>query len=49
MRTSTAEKHRYVCPKCGDQLSRDTAGKGWVKHLSDNKCRFENGMKDSRG
>lgn len=48
VRTTTAEKVGYVCPKCGDKLSRDRAGKGYVRHLSDSGCRYENGMKDSR-
>ena len=46
MRTSTAEKHGYVCPKCGDRLSRDPTGKGWVRHLSNRSCRYENGERD---
>ena len=28
MRTSTAEKAGYVCPKCGDKLSRGSGGQG---------------------
>ena len=47
MRTTTAEKCHYVCPKCADRLSRDRAGKGWIRHLSNRSCRYENGMKDS--
>ena len=47
MRTTTAEKCHYVCPKCGDRLSRDRAGKGWVRHLTNRSCRYENGLKDS--
>lgn len=47
VRTTTAEKAGYRCPKCGDKLSRDRAGKGYVRHLSDSKCRYENGMKDA--
>ena len=46
MRATTAEKCHYLCPKCGDQLSRDRAGKGWVRHLFNRRCRYENGMKD---
>ena len=48
MRTSTAEKAGYVCPKCGDKLSRDRAGKGFVRHLNNRQCRYENGMRDVR-
>ena len=40
MRTTTAEKNQYVCPKCRDRLSRDRAGKGWVRHLSGVHVRF---------
>ena len=48
MRTSTAAKHGYVCPKCGDKLSRNQAGKGWVRHLYNRNCRYENGLKDTQ-
>ena len=47
MRTTMAEKAGYVCPKCGDRLSRDRAGKGYVRHLSNAKCRYQNGTKDA--
>ena len=46
MRTTTAEKYNYACPRCRDRLSQDRAGKGWVRHLSNRRCRHENGMKD---
>ena len=48
MRTTTAEEACYVCPKCGDRLSRDLAGKGYVRHLTDGKCRYQNGTRDVR-
>src|SRR4051812_47707986 len=31
-RTSTAERHRYVCPLCEQPLARDADGRGWVRH-----------------
>ena len=46
MKTSTAEKHNYVCPKCGDRLSRDRKGKGFVRHLSNRKCQYGNTERD---
>ena len=36
MKTSTAEEEGYVCPKCGQRLSQDLSGKGFVRHLSKN-------------
>ncbi len=46
MKTSTAEKHNFVCPICGDKLGQDPSGKGYVRHLSNPKCQFEKGQKD---
>ena len=46
MKTSTAEKHGYVCPKCKDGLTRDDAGRGYVKHKNNPHCDFEKGQKD---
>ena len=48
MRTTIAEKAGYVCRKCGDRLSRDRAGKGYVRHLTDGKCHYQNGTRDVR-
>ena len=31
-KTSTAERHDYVCPLCDQPLARDVDGKGWVRH-----------------
>jgi hypothetical protein len=33
-RTSTAERHHYVCPLCREELARDTDQKGWLRHKS---------------
>ena len=49
MRTSTAEKNGYICPKCGDQLTRDLRPRGFVRHKTNPDCRFENGQKDDCG
>lgn len=46
VRTSTAEKHNYVCPACGDELKQDNAGRGYVMHVSNPHCQFEMGQKD---
>ena len=50
MRTSTAEKYNYICPKCGDELKRDHKGRGYVSHKTQNNpyCDFERRMRDSR-
>ena len=49
MRTSTAEANNYRCPRCGDALSLDRAGKGYVRHLVLRGCPFERGEKDGQG
>lgn len=46
VRTSTAEAHGYVCPVCGDELSRDPGSKGFVRHLSIPGCPFERRQRD---
>lgn len=46
VKTSTAESHGYRCPECGDSLSRDTTGRGYVRHLTNCECRFEAGKRD---
>jgi len=46
MRTSTAERNGYRCPKCGDQVTQDRAHKGFVRHLSIHGCDFELGERD---
>ena len=47
VRTSTAERFGYRCPDCGDELSQDPSGKGFVKHMSNRECRFEEGQRDT--
>jgi hypothetical protein len=44
--TSTAEKNNYRCPQCGDSLSEDKAGKGFVRHTTNPDCDFERGQRD---
>jgi hypothetical protein len=49
MKTTTAEKHGYKCPKCKCELARDKAGRGFVRHKSkrDGKiCGLEIGLRD---
>ena len=46
MRTSTAEKHGYICPQCGDELAKDRKGRGWVRHKNNRECQHGNGKKD---
>ena len=49
VRTSTAEKHNYFCPECGDGLKRDNSGRGYVAHVSKPHCKFERRQKDDVG
>ncbi|MBA2283433.1 MAG: hypothetical protein H0W25_19670 [Acidimicrobiia bacterium] len=46
VKTSTAERQGFVCPKCGDELSADPAKKGFVRHTSIKGCDFELGQRD---
>jgi ssDNA-binding Zn-finger/Zn-ribbon topoisomerase 1 len=46
MRTSTAAANNYICPQCGDALTQDTAGRGFVRHKTNPDCQYENGLKD---
>lgn len=46
VRTSTAKSHGYTCPKCGDRLSRDRTGKGFVAHTNNPDCSFESNERD---
>ena len=39
MKTSTAEKNKYICPQCGHQLTRDPAKKGYVRHKPRDKTK----------
>ena len=48
MKTSTAEKNRYVCPRCGDNMARDHAGLGFVRHKNNPNCDFERGERDKQ-
>ena len=49
VRTSTADRHNYRCPACGDELRRDNSGRGYVKHATNPGCQFEKGEKDRSG
>lgn len=33
-RTSTAERHNYICPLCAQPLARDHESLGWVRHTA---------------
>ena len=46
MKTSTAKRNGWRCPLCGDETTRDPGGRGYVKHKTNQTCRFEKGMKD---
>ena len=48
-KTSTAEANNYICPKCGHPLARDLEGRGFVRHLKDPGCDFEEGERDACG
>ena len=47
MKTSTAEKNYGKCPKCGDELTKDKAGRGFVRHKTNKDCKYENTKKDN--
>jgi len=49
VRTSTAEKHGFRCPLCGDDLRQDHKGRGFVKHVTNPYCSFERGERDNAG
>lgn len=46
MKTSTAQEHNDHCPNCGDELTEDIAGRGFVRHKSNADCQYGNGEKD---
>ena len=48
MKTSTAEHFGYVCPQpdCHDQLTRDIAERGFVRHKTNPDCDYERGERD---
>jgi hypothetical protein len=46
VKTSTAEKNDYRCPVCGDEVTRDLSGKGFVRHKNIPGCQFERGERD---
>jgi hypothetical protein len=48
MRTSTAEANGYRCPSpdCGDAVTKDPSGKGFVRHSTNADCGFERGERD---
>jgi ssDNA-binding Zn-finger/Zn-ribbon topoisomerase 1 len=45
MKTSTVSNGR--CPKCGDEVTEDKAGKGFVRHKTNPNCDFQRRQKDS--
>ena len=46
MKTSTANENNGRCPQCGDELTEDYAGRGFVRHKTDRECQYGNGDKD---
>ena len=46
MKTLSAMRNDWRCPKCGDQTTTDKAGRGFVRHLRNSFCDFEKGGKD---
>lgn len=46
MKTLTALLNDWRCPECGDQTTRDSKGKGFVRHINNSNCNFERGEKD---
>lgn len=47
MRTSTAKTNNHICPQCGDELTEDQAGRGFVRHKNNPNCQAEKGCKDN--
>jgi hypothetical protein len=47
MKTSTAEANANHCPVCGDEVTEDPSGKGFVRHKTNPNCLFERGQKDT--
>lgn len=47
MKTSSAEKCGFHCPKCKDETTGDPSGKGFVRHKSNPDCDFERGERDA--
>jgi hypothetical protein len=46
MKTSSAVANNNKCPKCGDDVTEDKAGRGFVRHVSVRDCPFERGERD---
>ena len=42
----TAESNNNVCPLCGDELTEDPSGKGFVRHKTNPDCPLERGERD---
>jgi len=47
MKTSTAQQNNDRCPQCGNELTEDIAGRGFVRHKTNADCQYGNGEKDS--
>ncbi len=45
-KTSTAEKHNFICPEFGDEFNQDRKGRGFVAHKNNPDCDFERGLSD---
>lgn len=46
VRTSTAARHGFICPKCKDDTTQDPQGRGFVRHKNNRNCSFEKGERD---
>ena len=46
MKTLSALRNDWRCPKCSDQTTRDSKGQGFVRHLHNSNCDFERGERD---
>ena len=46
MKTLSALRNDWRCPKCGDQTTRNSKGQGFVRHLNNSNCDFESGERD---
>lgn len=46
MKTSTARAHNHFCPQCGDELTEDHQGRGFVRHKTNRNCPLERRERD---
>ena len=48
MRATTSDANNGICPACGDRLTGDPSGKGFVRHTTVTDCPHDRGERDER-